>query len=123
MTGVTHARPSAQGDSWPRTPENDGLGDELLFGVAQLRIVVVAIDADEHGVARRRAAVSLIDVFDPDPVVHDQLLTLGFEGSVLKRRDGRSYLSALTQLAKAQDPSDHAGGRRGRDRRSWKRRC
>ena len=35
------------------------------------------------------AAVSLIDVFDADQVVHNQLVTLGFEGSVLKRRDGR----------------------------------
>ena len=35
------------------------------------------------------AAVSLIDVFDADPVIHDRLVTLGFEGSVLKRRDGR----------------------------------
>ena len=34
-------------------------------------------------------AVSLIDVFAADPIVHDQLVTLGFEGSVLKRRDGR----------------------------------
>ena len=52
-------------------------------------------------------AVSLIDVFDADPVVHDRLVALGFEGSVLKRRDGR-YLAwpALTQLAQAQDPSE-----------------
>ena len=35
------------------------------------------------------AAVSVIDVFDADPVVHERLLALGFEGSVLKRRDGR----------------------------------
>ena len=64
------------------------------------------------------AAVSLIDVFDADPVVHDRLVALGFEGSVLKRRDGR-YLAwpALTQLAQAQDPSEQRGGRRGRDRR------
>ena len=34
-------------------------------------------------------AVSLIDVFAPDPGVHDGLLAIGFEGSVLKRRDGR----------------------------------
>lgn len=34
------------------------------------------------------AAISLIDVFDADPVVHERLLALGFEGSVLKRRDG-----------------------------------
>ena len=38
------------------------------------------------------AAVSLIDVFDADQGVHNQLVTLGFEGSVLKRRDGR-YLA------------------------------
>jgi ATP-dependent DNA ligase len=31
----------------------------------------------------------LIDVFDADRVVRDRLLALGFEGSVLKRRDGR----------------------------------
>ncbi|MDX6678088.1 MAG: dependent ligase domain [Solirubrobacteraceae bacterium] len=35
------------------------------------------------------ASISLIDVFDADPIVHDRLLALGFEGSVLKRRDGR----------------------------------
>jgi bifunctional non-homologous end joining protein LigD len=35
------------------------------------------------------ADISLIDVFDADPIVHDRLLALGFEGSVLKRRDGR----------------------------------
>ena len=35
------------------------------------------------------AAVSIIDAFDADPVVHERLLALGFEGSVLKRRDGR----------------------------------
>ena len=35
------------------------------------------------------ASISLIDVFDADRVVHDRLLALGFEGSVIKRRDGR----------------------------------
>ena len=35
------------------------------------------------------ANIRLIDVFDGDRVVHDRLLALGFEGSVLKRRDGR----------------------------------
>jgi ATP-dependent DNA ligase len=34
-------------------------------------------------------AVSVIDVFDADPAIHDRLVALGFEGSVLKRRDGR----------------------------------
>lgn len=38
------------------------------------------------------SAVSLIDVFDADELVHKRLLALGFEGSVLKRRDGR-YLA------------------------------
>lgn len=33
--------------------------------------------------------VSLIDVFDASPAVHTELLQLGFEGSVLKRRDSR----------------------------------
>ena len=37
-------------------------------------------------------SVSLIDVFAADRGVHDRLLGLGFEGSVLKRRDGR-YLA------------------------------
>lgn len=37
-------------------------------------------------------AVSLIDVFQADPLVHERLVSLGFEGSVLKRRDGR-YLA------------------------------
>jgi ATP-dependent DNA ligase len=35
------------------------------------------------------AAISVVDVFDADPAVHARLLLLGFEGSVLKRRDGR----------------------------------
>jgi bifunctional non-homologous end joining protein LigD len=35
------------------------------------------------------ATVSLIDVFDAEPTVHARLVALGFEGSVLKRRDGR----------------------------------
>ena len=34
-------------------------------------------------------SVGLIDVFDADPDVHARLLRLGFEGSVLKRRDAR----------------------------------
>ena len=38
------------------------------------------------------SAVSLIDVFDADQLVHERLVALGFEGSVLKRRDGR-YLA------------------------------
>ena len=43
-------------------------------------------------VASAGASVSLIDVFDADPHVHARLLGLGFEGSVLKRRDAR-YLA------------------------------
>ena len=35
------------------------------------------------------SAISLIDVFDANPRVHERLVALGFEGSVLKRRDGR----------------------------------
>jgi ATP-dependent DNA ligase len=34
-------------------------------------------------------AVSLTSVFAADPGVHDRLLAIGFEGSVLKSRDGR----------------------------------
>lgn len=46
------------------------------------------------------SAVSLIDVFDADELVHERLLALGFEGSVLKRRDGRyPRWSALAHLA------------------------
>ena len=44
------------------------------------------------------ASVSLIDVFDANPDVHARLLALGFEGSVLKRRDGR-YLAGRRSRA------------------------
>jgi hypothetical protein len=79
-----------------------------VFGAAHDRLSLVVFDAPQlagkHLVDRpwheRRsaleaalpaagAAVSLIDVFDADQVVHNQLVTLGFKGSVLKRRDGR----------------------------------
>jgi ATP-dependent DNA ligase len=44
------------------------------------------------------ATVSVIDVFDADPAVHARLVALGFEGSVLKRRDGR-YLPGCRSRA------------------------
>jgi len=47
VTPVTHTRPSPQSDSRSSTPENDGLSDELFGGVVEMRIVVVAIDADK----------------------------------------------------------------------------
>jgi hypothetical protein len=40
----------------------------------------------------------LIDVFAADPGVHERLLALGFEGSVLKRRDGR-YLPGTRSVS------------------------
>ena len=49
-------------------------------------------DALEAVVPAAGAAVSLIDVLAADRDVHDRLLALGFEGSVLKRRDSR-YLA------------------------------
>ena len=49
-------------------------------------------DALEAAVPAAGAAVSLVDVFAADRGVHDDLVALGFEGSVLKRRDGR-YLA------------------------------
>lgn len=42
-----------------------------------------------EGAMSRTRTVSLTDVFAASPAVHVELLQLGFEGSVLKRRDGR----------------------------------
>jgi hypothetical protein len=64
----------------------------------------------------------LIDVFDANLVAHHRLLALGFEGSVLKRRDGRylpgrrscSWRKLKTRSASAAvvevAPLDHASG-------------
>ena len=80
-----------------------------IFGRGEDRLWLVVFDATRLGGEplagrpwheRRRAlevtlptvagaSVGLIEVFDADPDVHARLLTLGFEGSVLKRRDGR----------------------------------
>ena len=49
-------------------------------------------NALEAAVPAAGGAVGLIDVFAADRDVHDRLLALGFEGSVLKRRDGH-YLA------------------------------
>ena len=48
-------------------------------------------EALEAAVPAGGAAVSLIDVFAADRGVHEHLVALGFEGSVLKRRDGRYH--------------------------------
>jgi bifunctional non-homologous end joining protein LigD len=80
----------------------------VLFGRSDQRLSLVVFDAPQlagESLAgrpwhERRSAleaalpaagenVSLIDVFAADPAVHECLLALGFEGSVLKRRDGR----------------------------------
>ena len=61
------------------------------------------------------AAVSLIDVFDADPVVHDRLVTLGFEGSVLKRRDGR-YLPGQRSRSWRNHKTERAARRSSRSR-------
>jgi bifunctional non-homologous end joining protein LigD len=43
----------------------------------------------EAALPKPSAMVSVIDVFDADPAIHARLVALGFEGSVLKRRDSR----------------------------------
>ena len=48
VTPITHATPSIHAACRVPAAENDGLGDELLLGVAQRRVVVVAIVADER---------------------------------------------------------------------------
>ena len=65
-----------------------------------------ALEGDvAHGCRHERSAQSMSSM--PIPTVHARLLTLGFEGSVLKRRDGR-YLQAhrvARGLAQAQEAS------------------
>ncbi|MCA1677797.1 MAG: hypothetical protein LC777_02025 [Actinobacteria bacterium] len=48
VTSVTDTESSAQAAIYALRVRNDGLGDEFLFGASQLRVVVLAIDADEH---------------------------------------------------------------------------
>jgi bifunctional non-homologous end joining protein LigD len=79
-----------------------------IFGRAEHDVCLVVFDAmqlageqlTERPWHERRSAleaalpgpgvrVSVIDVFDADPAIHARLVALGFEGSVLKRRDGR----------------------------------
>jgi hypothetical protein len=63
-------------------------------------------------------AVSVIDVFEADPAIHARLVALGFEGSVLKRRDGRYCPVVAHALGASSRRDQRPGDGRDRGRRS-----